>query len=75
MIKVQGAIKNGVTVSGTFLATLPAGMRPAQPEYFPAHLAGGALGWVSVQTDGTITAVGAVNATLTTLSGICFRAA
>lgn len=75
MIKVIGAIKNGVTTSGTFLATLPVGFRPAAPEYFPSFLAGGTTGWVSVNTDGTIRAVGAVNATLTTLNNILFRAA
>lgn len=75
MVKLIGAIKNGVIASGTFLAQLPVGLRPAAPEYFPSHLAGGTLGWVGAYPDGTIRAVGAVNATLTTLNNVLFRAA
>lgn len=74
LVKVIGGLKNGVATSGTHLATLPVGMRIQYPEYFPCNLGGSTLGWVGVYPDGTIRAVGAVSATLTTLSGIVFKA-
>lgn len=75
MVRVQFAAKNGVITSGTNLATLPVGLRPVSPEYFTAYLAGGGVGNVAVNPNGMITAVGAVNATLTAGLSMIFRAA
>lgn len=74
LVKVQGAIKNGVTAAGNNMAVLPVGYRPAQIEYFPVY-SNGTLGWVSVDTSGNIASLTTMSATLVTLSSILFRAA
>lgn len=74
LVKVQGAIKNGVTAAGNNMAQLPVGYRPSAPEYFPCYT-GGATGWLIVDANGFIMSQTTMTAALVTLSSIMFRAA
>lgn len=71
---VSGLIKSGTVTAGTLVATIPAGYRPAKTQTFPIGIAGG-VGSVLLTPDGQITADSALNATRTSLSGICFKSA
>jgi uncharacterized protein with FMN-binding domain len=74
IVHVEGRIKSGTTTTGTLLFTLASGFRPANLEYYTVPLSTG-FGAISVGTDGTVKALGAISATYTSLNGISFRAA
>lgn len=70
MVYLRGLIKSGTVGSAAF--TLPPGFRPAVSETFPT-LSNGALGRVSVYTDGTVVPETPSNNTYVSLSGIFVR--
>lgn len=71
---VSGLIKDGTTTGGTLITTLPVGYRPAKTQGFSVGLSGSS-GSVLISPNGQITADSAMNASRTSLSGICFKAA
>lgn len=71
-VEVRGAIKNGTTVTGTVVATLPAGFRPPSGRLLLPSITAGAFCILVVNTDGTINAFGTLSATEIVLDVIRF---
>jgi hypothetical protein len=72
---VSGALKDGITVGGTLLTTLPVGFRPNRQKRFQVTNFNGAVfstATVLVQTDGTVLLMSAAANTLLHLDGISF---
>lgn len=73
-VEVRGSLRNGTTVSGTIVATLPAGFRPVGATIFTGWSSGSVVPLV-VTDDGAITAysgTGAINSGEITLDAIRF---
>lgn len=74
IVLLEGSIKGGAVVSTTVIATLPVGFRPAYKRICPIWTSVNALGYLTVNPDGTIQAT-LTKAAGTLLDGVCFTAA
>ncbi|SPL64401.1 SGNH/GDSL hydrolase family protein [Ochrobactrum soli] len=74
LVFLSGLVTGGTTASGTIIGVLPAGLRPAKDHIFVVGANGGFVR-ISVHSDGTIKAMGAVDGTWTSFDGAIFRAA
>lgn len=75
LVTVEGAIKDGVPTAGTLMVTLPEGFRPPADHYFLQASSTATPVRVKVAANGEITCETTADATMTSLSGIKFRAA
>ncbi len=68
-VHIRGEVKDGT--AGTSVFTLPAGYRPAANSRFPITYSGG-VGFVSVNSDGTVVPEAAAGSLFVSMNGITF---
>lgn len=74
VVSLEGLIRNGTTSSGTVVATLPVGFRPARKMTIPVWTSGNAVGYVTINTNGQMQST-VFKSAGTSLDGVCFIAA
>lgn len=71
VVTLEGLIKNGTTTSTIVITTLPVGFRPPRKRIFPVWTSGNVVGYLTVNTDGTVQATLTKSAG-TSLDGVSF---